>query len=200
VELLAEEHRAGRSLDGQVRFLTLMAEQVERAERTVEHYQRIAKVDPRPAPASLNGIVESVVPLQRLALGRGVSIRTELGDALPSCPLDRDLVVTALENVLRNASEAMPAGGAITVRTQFDAEGKALALGVEDEGQGMSPMVLERATALFFTTKAQGTGLGLSFAERVAKAHGGALAVVSALGRGTTVTMTFPVTGATAAA
>ena len=57
-------------------------------------------------------------------------------------------------------------------------------LDVEDEGEGMSPMVLERATRLFFTTKAQGTGLGLSFAERVARAHGGELRV----------TFTFPTT------
>jgi two-component system sensor histidine kinase HydH len=200
VEFLTEEHRAGRSLDGQSRFLALMAEQVDRTERTVEHYQRIAKVDPRPAPASLNGIVESVIPLQRLALGRAVSIRTELAATLPSCPLDRDLVVTALENVLRNASEAMPKGGAITVRTQLEADGQAVVLGIEDEGQGMSPMVLERATALFFTTKAQGTGLGLSFADRVARAHGGALALASALGRGTTVTLTFPLAEASGAA
>ncbi len=200
VEFLEEEHRAGRSLDGQTRFLTLMGEQVERAARTVEHYQRIAKVEPRLVSTSLNGVVESVVPLQRLALGPGVTLATALTEALPSCPLDRDLVVTALENVLRNASEAMPAGGVITVRTGYDAEGQAILLGVEDQGQGMSPMVLERATALFFTTKAQGTGLGLSFAERVAKAHGGALDVASTLGRGTTVTLTFPIASARAVA
>jgi len=200
VEFLEEEHRAGRSLDGQTRFLTLMGEQVERAERTVEHYERIAKVEPRLASTSLNGVVQSVVPLQRLAFGPAVTIETALTEALPSCRLDRDLVVTALENVLRNASEAMPAGGAITVRTGYDAEGRTIALGVEDQGQGMSPMVLERATALFFTTKARGTGLGLTFAERVAKAHGGALNVASTLGHGTTVTLTFPVSAAEAPA
>jgi two-component system sensor histidine kinase HydH len=193
VEFLEEERRAGRSLDGQTRFLELMREQVERAQRTVEDYQRIAKVEPHPAPTSINALVRSVLPLQRFAVSSDVSITAELADDVPECSLDRELVATALENVLRNACEAMPHGGGITVRTSFDAEIAKVSLGVEDRGEGMSPMVLEQARALFFTTKAQGTGLGLSFAERVARAHGGKLSVMSALGRGTTVTLTFPI-------
>ncbi len=192
VDFLEDERRAGRSLDGQTRFLRLMSEQVERAERTVEHYQRIAKVEPHVEPVSMNGLVASVVPAQRLAVRPDVSIGTALGPEVPECPLDRDLVATALENVLRNACDAMPKGGAITVRTSYDPARSSVTLDVEDEGEGMSPMVLERATRLFFTTKAQGTGLGLSFAERVARAHGGELRVASTLGRGTTVTFTFP--------
>jgi len=192
VEFLEEERRAGRSLDAQTRFLSLMAEQVERAQRTVDDYQRIAKVEPHLAPMSINALVRSVLPLQRIAVAPGVSIVADLSDDVPECPLDRELVVTALENVLRNACEAMPDGGDITVRTTYDPEVERVTLGVEDRGKGMSPMVLEHASALFFTTKAKGTGLGLSFAERVAKAHGGVLRVASKLGSGTTVTLTFP--------
>jgi two-component system, NtrC family, sensor histidine kinase HydH len=66
-------------------------------------------------------------------------------------------------------------------------------LTVQDHGQGMSAIELEQAAQLFFTTKAQGTGLGLSFADRVAKAHGGKLKLASVLGQGTTVSMTFRV-------
>ncbi len=192
VEFLEEERRAGRSLDAQPQFLALMLEQVERAQRTVQHYQRVAKVEAQPAPTSMNSLVKEIVPLQSLAVSAGVSIKTELSPEVPECPLDRDLVVTALENVIRNAWEAMPSGGAIVVRTGYDPDVGSVTLGIEDDGQGMSPMVLERATSLFFTTKAQGTGLGLSFAERVARAHGGALRVISALGKGTTVTLSFP--------
>jgi len=192
VQFLEEERRAGRSLDGQTRFLELMLEQVERAQRTVDDYQRIAKVEPHAVPLSINVLVRSVLPLQRFAVGSGVSIKADLADDMPKCRLDRELVITALENVLRNACEAMPDGGDITVRTTYDPDVQRVTLGVEDQGKGMSPMVLERASALFFTTKAKGTGLGLSFAERVAKAHGGVLHIASTLGHGTTVTLTFP--------
>jgi signal transduction histidine kinase len=191
LQFLQQEHEAGRSLDAQTPFLKLMLEQVERMQRVVADYQRIGKVEPSVAPLSLNALVRGVLPLQRFGLPAGIAIEAELSPDLPECPLDRDLVVTALENVLRNACEAMPKGGTIVVRTARDEDAGIVSVGVEDQGQGMDPRELESATALFFTTKAQGTGLGLSFAERVAKAHGGGLLLRSVLGRGTTVTLSF---------
>lgn len=191
LQFLQQEHEAGRSLDGQTEFLSLMLEQVERMQRVVSDYQRIGKVVPSVAPESLNALVRGVLPLQRFGLPPGIAIEAELAPDVPECPLDRDLVVTALENVLRNACEAMPKGGTIVVRTAHDEDTGIVSVGVEDQGQGMDPRELESATAPFFTTKAQGTGLGLSFAERVAKAHGGTLRLRSVLGRGTTVTLSF---------
>ncbi len=191
VEFLVEERRRGRSLDGHGAFLTLIEQQIERVQRVVGDYQRIAKVEPRPATTSLNTLVAELLPLQNFGVLPGVTLAAELAPDVPECPLDRDLVVTALENVLRNAGEAMPDGGAITLTTVYDAPRDLVLLRVEDRGKGMDARELEQAAALFFTTKAQGTGLGLSFAERVAKAHGGALRITSAVGRGTTVELSF---------
>ncbi|HEX6766525.1 MAG TPA: ATP-binding protein, partial [Polyangiaceae bacterium] len=107
--------------------------------------------------------------------------------------MDKDLVATTLENVLRNAYEAMPSGGIVTVRTERVAGGSGgVAVSVEDEGEGMDARTLDRASDELFTTKATGSGLGLSFAERVAQAHGGTLKLTSRAGKGTVVRLSLP--------
>jgi signal transduction histidine kinase len=193
VQFLAKEHADGRSLEAQAEFLDLMAEQVTRLERVIADYQRMARVEPVLAVGSLNDVVRDVIGMQRFAIVPGVTLRAELGDDLPKAPMDRDLVATTLENVLRNAYEAMPDGGTVTVRTERARDGTGgVAVTVEDEGHGMDARVLDRATGEFFTTKASGSGLGLSFAERVAQAHGGALSLVSREGKGTVVRLSLP--------
>ena len=75
----------------------------------------------------------------------------------------------------------------------FAHDGKSLvSLSVTDEGQGMDARILERATDQFFTTKPTGSGLGLNFVERVARAHQGRLELSSQVGRGTTVRLWMP--------
>jgi len=191
VQFLSEEHRLGRSLDGQAAFLTLIEQQIDRVERSVGRYQRIGKVEPRLTRQPLNALVTRLAELQKHALGPDVSLSVALAPELPDALLDADLVETALESVIRNACEAMPKGGAITLSTGYDAERECVTITVTDEGDGMDARELEQATALFFTTKAQGSGLGLSFAERVTKAHGGDIALSSVAGKGTRVTLRF---------
>ncbi len=193
VQFLATERAQGRPLEPHGEFLDLMAEQVERLQRVVGDYQRIAKVEPLLAPASLNDVVREVLGMQRFAVVPGVTLRADLATDLPSTSMDKDLVATTLENVLRNAYEAMPSGGTVTVRTERVAGGAGgVAVSVEDEGEGMDARVLDRASDEFFTTKATGSGLGLSFAERVAQAHGGTLSLTSRAGKGTVVRLALP--------
>jgi signal transduction histidine kinase len=199
VQFLLVEHEQGRSLDAQVPFLRLMLEQVERTSRVVDGYQRLASVQPVMSETSLNRLVEAVLGMQRFASTPDIDVRVRLEPSLPSCLLDAELLQTTLENLLRNAFDAMPRGGAITVETraQHGASGTSgVWLEVRDEGVGMDARVLERATDQFFTTKAAGTGLGLNFAERVARAHQGKLELSSEVGRGTTVRLWLPVQAA----
>lgn len=196
VQFLLVEHEQGRSLDAQAPFLRLMLEQVERTSRVVDGYQRLASVQPVLTETSLNQLVEAVLEMQRFASTPDIDVRARLEPSLPSCLLDAALMQTTLENLLRNARDAMPRGGAITIETraQHGAGGASgVCLEVRDEGVGMDARVLERATEQFFTTKAAGTGLGLNFAERVARAHQGKLELSSEVGRGTTVRLWLPV-------
>ncbi|HEY3495062.1 MAG TPA: ATP-binding protein [Polyangiaceae bacterium] len=192
LQFLAEERRAGRSLDAHARFVDLMLEQVDRVDRVVDKYQRMVKLEPSRARLSLNAVASEIHTLQRLALPECTRFELELGADLPDCDLDRDLVTLALENLVRNAAEALPRGGTITLRTSSRRLGDLVAVSVADDGEGMDARELELATAEFFTTKTQGSGLGLSFVERVARVHGGNLRLASRPGQGTLVELTFP--------
>jgi two-component system, NtrC family, sensor histidine kinase HydH len=192
LQFLAEEQRAGRSLDGHARFVELMLEQVDRVDRVVDKYQRMVKLEPSRTTTSLNQLVRELSSLQTLALPSVTKLELELAPELPDCEIDRDLVLLALENLLRNAGEALPRGGTITLRTSATTLGDGVNVSVADDGEGMDARELEQATAEFFTTKAQGSGLGLSFVERVARVHGGSLRLFSRPGKGTLVELSFP--------
>jgi two-component system sensor histidine kinase PilS (NtrC family) len=93
-------------------------------------------------------------------------------------------------NLLRNAAEAMPDGGAIKIRVARE-EGTG-ALLISDEGSGIAPEDLERIFEPFFTTKSGGSGLGLATVYRIITQHNGTVAIDSKLGTGTTVTVRLP--------
>lgn len=195
VQFLIVERQQGRSLDEQGEFLGLMLEQVERTGRVVDAYQRLASVEPVKVSTSLNQLVESVLAMQRFASTPQISVRARLEPALPSCELDEELLRTTLENLLCNAFDAMPDGGSVTVETSLVAgsgDVPGVALSVRDDGQGMDARILARATDQFFTTKPTGSGLGLNFVERVARAHQGRLELSSQVGQGTTVRLWMP--------
>ncbi|QDE66559.1 MULTISPECIES: ATP-binding protein [Myxococcus] len=193
-QYLKEEHARGRPWDGHGEFLDLLLEQVERLDRVVDTYQRLARVEPLPKPVDLRRLVEGVLSLQAFASPGKVVIVRELAAGLPPCAGDQDLLANALENLVRNACEAMPQGGTLTVRALRD--GADVALEVEDTGEGMDARTRERAFDDFFTTKATGSGLGLAFVRRVVEAHGGEVLLTSREGRGTVVRMRLPVTDA----
>ena len=193
LQFLSAERQAGRSLDAQADFLDLMLEQVGRVERTVSNYQRLAKVEPVLTRQVLNSIVERVLNLQRFGVPANISLVVQLEPDLAPCSVDPDLIALSLENLLRNACEAMPSGGTITIRTlASELQEEMVQLSVEDNGTGMDARELERALDEFFTTKAQGKGLGLSFVKRVAQAHSGEMRLESTKGLGTTVSIHLP--------
>ncbi len=96
----------------------------------------------------------------------------------------------ALINLVANAIEATPNGGTVSLRIR-DASESAL-LEVRDTGRGIKPEDLERLGTSFYTTRPEGTGLGVVLAQGVITQHGGSLAYVSTVGKGTTATITLP--------
>jgi signal transduction histidine kinase len=176
-----------------VLFADLMLEQIARIDRLVDVYGRLARADPERQDLDLNALVSTVLALPALT-GTHVSVKTELEAELPRCRVDPNMVARVLENVVRNAMEAMPDGGTITVRTtRSDRESETgVALSVQDTGAGMDARTRERAFDDFFTTKPTGSGLGLAFVRRVVEAHGGEASLESARGRGTVVRVWLP--------
>jgi len=120
----------------------------------------------------------------------GVRAVVEVADELPLVLADHGQVKQALFNVIKNALEAMDRGGQITVRARSDDEW--VVLEVADTGVGISAEKLTRVFDAYYTTKADGNGLGLLIVLRILRAHGGRVDVASAPGKGTTVTLRFP--------
>jgi signal transduction histidine kinase len=192
LQFLKEERVRGRSLDEQHEFLDVMLEQVDRLRRVVDDYQRIGRVEPVKRSVDVNEMVKSVMAMEPFAATENVTISSELASDLPRCEIDSDLVAGALENVIKNAFEAMPKGGNITVRTAPTEGFPGVAVSVEDRGGGMDARKAERAFDEFWTTKATGSGLGLAFVRRVAEAHGGNVSLKSKVGAGTIVEIRLP--------
>lgn len=189
-EFLLEERARGRSLDEHVMYLELILEQTDRIGRVVEDYQRLGRAEAKCACLDLGDTLRDVVAAQRMALGEGVDLKLEVVGGPCTVMADAGLVVGAVENLLRNAHEAMPKGGKIAV--VIERKGSLAVVRVVDTGQGMDASTRDAALDDFFTTKAKGSGLGLSFVRRVAEAHGTSVRVTSAVGKGTTVELGFP--------
>ena len=175
-------------------FVDLMLEQIARLEGAIDAYQRLARVEPLRELVQINDLVREVVALQGLAAGKRVSLHAELAESLPSCNADSGLIANALQNLIRNACEAIAGEGSITVRTARPdtSEPPGVVVFVQDTGAGMDARTREHAFDEFFTTKPSGSGLGLSFVRRVVEAHGGRVSIASEQGRGTVVRLRLP--------
>lgn len=147
---------------------------------------------------NLNELVEQVTMLTQprwkdQALARGVTIRVETDLQNVACVTGNESELReVLTNLILNASDALAAGGTITLRTRSD--GTHVVLEVTDTGVGMTAEVRQRCLEPFFTTKGKrGTGLGLAMVYGIIRRHQGTLSIESEPGRGTTVTMRLPV-------
>jgi len=139
----------------------------------------------------LNESVEFVSSLVEHQLSlNNIKILRDLDRSIPPVSIDKKQLQEVLMNLIRNASEAMPSGGEITISTGRDNGG--VRVEVRDNGEGISEEDMKKIFDPFFTTKEKGTGLGLSVCYGIIKAHGGILSFDSKSGEGTTASMIFP--------
>jgi signal transduction histidine kinase len=154
----------------------------------------------RPEATSLPALLDEVVSPYRTALAGRVRLELHAPGDLPLVLLDRNLFARAVTNVIENALHAMPGGGALTIRARCSPQ---LAVAtpqgepnvlveISDTGVGMDAEAVSRIFEPYFSTKATGTGLGLTIAKRNIELTGGTIEVTSTKGVGTTVTITLP--------
>ena len=122
----------------------------------------------------------------------GVDIVTAYDPACPDARLDARELKKAFLNLILNALEALEGAGRLTVATAYSAATGTVTVTIEDTGPGMTEETLSRAFDLFFTTKPDGTGLGMSSARSVVNLHAGELTVSSRVGEGTRVQARLP--------
>ena len=167
---------------------TLLAE-LDNLKAIIGRFSDFAKM---PAPAiesvDVNQIVREVMRLFEAQINApnrpAVESWLDLADGLPPVPADREQLQRALRNLVLNALDAMPDGGALTLRTRA-LDGK-VAIEVSDTGAGLTPEECERLFTPYYTTKHQGTGLGLAIVQSVVSDHKGTITVRSVPGQGAT--------------
>lgn len=152
-------------------------------------------IGPRPPDLSevaLVGLVDEVLAIQRgemMNLGVRVEIDLPTGE-VPAVLGDRDQLKQVFFNIIKNAMEAMDAGGLVAITASSDDND--VVVSIRDTGAGMERDEVSRMFDPFFTTKSGGHGLGMMIVMRILRAHGARIDVDSAPGRGTTVTLRFP--------
>jgi signal transduction histidine kinase len=148
----------------------------------------------RPEPTNLPALIDEVVEPYRGPLAGRITFDVVSPGDMPPITIDRTLFARGLTNIIENALHAMPGTGRLTITVGLAERDGARAAVVEvaDTGVGMDADALARIFEPYFSTKATGTGLGLTIAKRNAELNGGTVDVRSERGRGTTVTITLP--------
>jgi hypothetical protein len=146
---------------------------------------------PKVRRSDLNTTVEHAVMLGRQqAMAKGIEIALHKDPSLPEVEHDSDQIHQVLLNLLLNAQQAIDAKGKIEVAVER--KGSTAVIEVKDNGRGISPETLPNIFRPFYTTKGDGTGLGLSLARRIVEDHHGRIDVTSTVGKGTTFAVVLP--------
>ena len=148
---------------------------------------------PQREMVNLNELIREMTALLRDAANRhSVSMRADLDESLPTIAADRVQMQQVLMNLMLNGIEAMKdTSGELTVRSGKSDDGQIL-LSVSDLGVGLPAEKIDQVFDAFFTTKTQGTGMGLSISRRIIESHGGRLWACANAGRGATFQFTIP--------
>ena len=191
-EFIGDGHALGTQDPAELReLLDVLSGETQRINRIVQQFLDYARP---PALAlrlaNLHDVLTGVADgLRPKASARGVTLETELkGDGI--AVIDPDQLKQAIDNLIRNAIDASPEGGRIVLRASNTTSEHVVE--VEDHGSGIALENRKRIFNLYFTTKADGTGVGLAITHQIVDAHGGSIEVDSALGRGTRMIVTLP--------
>lgn len=176
------------------KYLSVIDEELARMESILSEMLLLSKPSlNKKTTFSLGVLVADMVQIVHpKALMDGITI-TQKENRLKDTMItgDADKIKQVLLNLLKNALEAMAPGGILTVSVKADTSGK-ITLGITDTGKGMDESQVKQVFMPFYTTKADGTGLGLPFVLKVIEEHGGTIAVESGIDKGTSFIVTLP--------
>lgn len=195
VHSLQEELAASVSSQDDVEVIR---QEIERLERIVQNFLDLVRLpEPNIQPLFLHEVATRAVKLLKPNLEEhAIRVTINWPETLPNVQGDAEQLEQVFLNLLLNASQAMPEGGAIEMtaswiksRTEMDGS---IEVAVSDTGSGIPQEVRDKIFDPFFTTKANGIGLGLSLAKKVVEQHHGVIDVRDRDGSGTTVTIRLP--------
>lgn len=202
VEILRDDYPSDHEKHA---FLGILIKEIDRLDRTIRGvlrfrgHERIKRKSCHP-----NEIIQTILALTRVeANQRGIQVRTRLSAEVRPMRLDRDKISQVLLNLTINAIQAMPDGGSLEVTSEWrsdrpkgmekeDAGQGCLLVSLEDTGKGILKENADQIFEPFYTTKEEGTGLGLAVVKKIIEAHSGRIRLESEAGKGTKVTFWLP--------
>ncbi|MBU1564188.1 MAG: histidine kinase [Proteobacteria bacterium] len=190
----------GRSLqltDAQGEDLQVISDEIARIDRIVENFLEFARSPKlRLRECSLGDVVKSVITLLEYRLrAYNVELHYVTQPDLPKVRVDADRIKEALVNLVMNACEAMETGGKISITETHERHpkmGDVVAVTVSDNGPGIPEAIRDKVVTPFFTTKEDGSGLGLSIVNRIVREHNGKFLVAPNLDGGAQCTILLP--------
>ncbi|HSL83009.1 MAG TPA: ATP-binding protein [Thermoanaerobaculia bacterium] len=178
------------------RSLEVLAREIRRLDRLVEDFRRFSRPeDLEVRPLDVRDLVSEVTELVGPdAAAQGIEIRVQVPEVPLQIDGDAARLRQALLNVVRNAQQAMPSGGRLAVQAALEAPVFAR-VSVTDTGNGIEPDELEKVFQLYYSTKPDGSGVGLFMVHRIVQEHGGMVSASSKPGEGTAVHFHLPLRG-----
>ena len=176
-----------------VKELDIIDEEIERANKVVKALMEFGR-PPKGEKSlySVNSVIDDVLTLaNKYIMQHGVKVQFSKFDDT-NAVFDKELLKQAFVNIIFNAVQAMPDGGGLTISTE-NIHGLFVKVVFEDTGIGINEENIERIFNPFYTTKTEGTGLGLPIVHRIIEEHGGAISVSSKEGKGTVFEVMLPV-------
>jgi len=189
---------ADRPYDGSNRAKVLkrletLGKEVDRLEEILNDFLRLARL-PRPnlQPGNISSLLDEFLDfIEPETQQSHIKVLRDFDDDLPEVPLDSDQMKQALLNVILNANQSMSDGGQLTVKAYRTDDH--ISIDIADTGEGIPPGRIDKLFDLFYSTKKEGTGLGLPIAGRIVNMHGGEIRVKSQEGKGTVFSILLPI-------
>ena len=175
------------------RYLDIVNEEIERLNGIVVDFLfAVRPMNIAPINDDANALVGELAEFMRAEIEHsGVTLDVKLDKNLPPIPFDRRFMKQALLNLVKNAVAAMPGGGFLSLATKYN--GDELRIVVSDTGIGIAENRIGKIFEPYYTTRENGTGLGLTLSYKIVKEHGGDITVRSKQGSGSQFTVTIPV-------
>jgi signal transduction histidine kinase len=193
---LAEESLTEGDDEDLDEYIGMGLEELRRAARIVSRLRDVSRpvASDGGSPTDVNELVERVLTLTRSQVKDGrIEVVRRMADDLPKLKVVPDRMQQVVLNLVLNAVEAMSQGGTLELTTWCDEGRDEVCLAVSDSGMGISPDLKPHLFDPFFSTKEDGTGLGLFVSQNIVQESGGRIEVKSQVGEGTTFTVRLPV-------
>lgn len=189
VDTYKDEHRLPRAL----RKIAVIQKETDRLEQILDGFLRyVDRTELQSVSVDINELISDMIDFYSAqAQSRSLTIRQSLYNQPLICKVDADMLKQVILNLFINAQQAMSNGGELMIRT--DRQEKDAVIQISDTGSGIAPDKLPHIFDAYYSSRPQGSGLGLSTVKKIIQAHEGTINVNSELGKGTSFTIRLPI-------